>query len=276
MKRYLIYIVSLLILSSCTHNPFFDDTIEADASNTITGYVRLENDTHHDGVLVWLDKLNIHAFSDSAGFYKLSIPAKSENVPGGGISGKAIIYYYLANYLLKSNTVVLFDNSFKAGDADLKENGLMEAVELQNLVNITTVSDRASFVHSDSTIIGIKTRITAPMGKTASIQSWLTKEGALASFYFRSLTNSSLFLFKNFNRITSRTVVGALELEGTIHIKPFSINPGSYEVFPYIMVRQDLPEGLLDVLGDEVADFSKNYLNLPIRHKKPTITVLDL
>ena len=52
----------------------------------------------------------------------------------------------------------------------------------------------------------------------------------------------------------------------TLDIVPNYLPIGEYEIIPYILILQDnVPEELIQSLGDDVEDFGENYLNIPFK-----------
>ena len=73
----------LLLLSSCTSNPFWDDsgTIEM----KITGKVLTENNQTNVPVSVWLETFDLYTTTDSVGYFSFSIT--NSQTPTGSMNG---------------------------------------------------------------------------------------------------------------------------------------------------------------------------------------------
>lgn len=267
-------LIFMCLLLCCTENPFFNDSISGSNTRLISGMVNLENNQDPSGILVWLQQYNTYTFSDSAGNYSLKIPEKSENDPGGGITGSVKIFYYVSNYRLDSLTVYIFDGSFKPGVEDLGEDFNIKTKTLKNIVQISTSLELIENAFGQAEIF-VTTNMVTPFEGTASVVSWLDEDGFLASFFIRPVDSlDNVFLYKNTIHLNTTIFRNSITFTGTIPLLSFPFENRVYEIFPYFFVDQDLPEGLLNAYNANVTSFSPEFLQLPIRQEIGSIVIL--
>lgn len=49
--------------------------------------------------------------------------------------------------------------------------------------------------------------------------------------------------------------------------------PGTFELIPYVVLIQDVPEQLLREIGNNITTYSLDYFNLPIRMEPGTFSI---
>ena len=50
---------------------------------------------------------------------------------------------------------------------------------------------------------------------------------------------------------------------------------GEYDVIPYVFIQQDnIPEGLMERLGENVKDFSPDFLKMPLKLENNRVEIL--
>lgn len=260
-----IKILFLMLLFGCTENIFYKDSISGSDKRNISGFVYLNDGSDPEGILIWVKEINLYTFSKSAGEYSISIPEKSESIPGGGITDYVTIYYYVSNYLLDSASAYIFDGGFQPGTGDVNSEGLISDIILMKFLDIASAP--IEIINTpDTAIVNLQTTLTAPPGRTASVSSWLSQDGALESFYIRSLSDpENVELLNTSVHLTTVLVSGQFVLEGFVGI---DLNKsGLYEIFPYLRLNQELPDGLLRIYGSNPTNFSKKHIEIPIRQK---------
>jgi hypothetical protein len=143
------------------------------------------------------------------------------------------------------------------------------------MAEINTNVNPSTIISSIENAVTVSTKIETFSGNDVRIVTWLTRDDDLASFYLNSLTDERSILFKSSTRLSFLNFQGTLQLKGLLNIPANTIPPGSYELFPFLQLIQNLPDGMLEVLGNDVDGFSKNYLKVPFKQQKAIITVLE-
>ena len=60
-----------------------------------------------------------------------------------------------------------------------------------------------------------------------------------------------------------------------IGLRSHHLSKGEYEVIPYLLINQPLPEGLLESLGENVEELGPNYLKMPILRETSRFVLTD-
>ena len=60
-----------------------------------------------------------------------------------------------------------------------------------------------------------------------------------------------------------------------IELQSHQLPKGEYEVIPYLLINQSLPEGLLESLGENVEELGPNYLKMPILRETGRFVLTD-
>jgi len=120
--------VALLLAAGCTENPF-DSGSEISAKTSVSGRVILLNSSSSEGVYVWLEGLNLGVFTGPNGDFLLRLPSPSSQ-PGGGFTGSANLYFYMANFQLDSTRLVLRGGEFlySQGELNIRKHILLSAL----------------------------------------------------------------------------------------------------------------------------------------------------
>ena len=136
-KFWFIIVIFVLICSACTENPFGENKIAL--SNKLKGTVTISSENNQDSIYVWLEGFNIATYTDSKGKFQITLPAISSKIGSNNLDGIFKLYYYLANYKLKSSNVTINNNSVVNFEGDFDNNGeLDKPIILQNIVKLTT------------------------------------------------------------------------------------------------------------------------------------------
>lgn len=261
----------LLMLNSCTENPFFkEDKI---STKKVTGYVQLSDQSSPASIFVWFETLDLSARTDENGYFEMSFPSAAKQ-PGGGLNGFYKLYFYMANYQIEACEIFLRQGVPEYATATLDANGrLIKKVILQKIVEITgeikyEYSSPDSFVFQ-FTLKAVKDSVKAYglfskpkfKGDPTYMAGFIKKAGAD--------NNSALLLYN-----TKRDYASAEFWidKSDLHLVPMVIYmnqvtqaPDEYEVFPFLLIKQpDLPAGLWSALGGNVEVYGKDHLNIPM------------
>lgn len=126
--------ISLIFLNSCTGNDLFDDEVKVE-KKTISGTVKLEDQTDHSGIYVWFPLTDQGVFTNSQGEFSYSIPA---NLKRQGIEYFKF-FFFINDYALVQDTVLMTDGKLNYGDNTLNDQGNLKRIYL--LKRLFTVSE---------------------------------------------------------------------------------------------------------------------------------------
>lgn len=271
--KQLIAGVSLLLMLAlgCTENPFM--TEDKILNNSISGKVALNTGVDAKGIYVWFKALNVSAWTDESGSFTLAVPPPAQQ-PGGGIDGIFKLYFYCANYQVKSVQIAMFNGNVQYSKQNLNNKGeLKETVQLNEIVHIMT-----TYGPRDSTETGT---VNLPAYFTLQARTEpVTVTGNISIADFQGdpeyLTGFLLDPDGNFVKVlkpdnrgsrTSNIEIGA----NAVTLEPVMISvkpgfPGTYQVIPYLIINQkNLPAGLLQSMGDHVLEPGAEFLMMPLK-----------
>src|SRR5262245_34856858 len=118
----LLVVVAFAAHQACTSNPFGNEEIKRPDYKIIGGRLALEDNTTPDDIYVWLGGTAISTRTDRNGDFQLSLPPSGNNgaIASGGVFD---LYFYVANYRLSSAKIVVQNDGFLFGEADLDAGG---------------------------------------------------------------------------------------------------------------------------------------------------------
>ena len=266
-KRSSILIIIFLIIGNCTENPFIKNEISEDANRIFSGKIVVEDETDPSGVFVWLQELNLKTWTDKNGDFSFTLPSKPESQSGGGFTGFVTAYYYIANYKLEKSRLFVFDGSFKFGEADLNNKGqISETIILKKKLNIITKVSPDIIYSSYSSSIAFSANLTTLFGETIKVHTQKNRDGGWTGIYIRSRTDLNKETIRiSKGRLREDLFTGEMTWEIEMAFPDLGLQPGSYEIIPYITILEDLPAGLLLAIGDNVVSYSDSYFKYPIR-----------
>jgi hypothetical protein len=151
MKIYRNLIILFLFLGlyfACGRNPT-EPPVKPDV-RTIRGNARLENQTDHYGIFVYLEELNQYAFTDENGDYTLTLADSLFSGDGLMKFGQFHLYYSFSCYHFDSTQLILDRNGFVFGQYNLDREGQIKAVKLKQFAKIKTTTDKKVYTPKDS------------------------------------------------------------------------------------------------------------------------------
>lgn len=98
-------------IAACTENPLGGDDQVTGGRRDISGEVVLSDGASPEGVVVWLQDVNLLARTNAAGRFRLTLPPQPKDQSSGTIS-EHTLYVYLANYQLAIARVAIVDGAF--------------------------------------------------------------------------------------------------------------------------------------------------------------------
>ncbi|MCH8956691.1 hypothetical protein IIA28_15435 [candidate division KSB1 bacterium] len=291
-KRQLILFYLLIItsffFSGCTENILDSQPILA-SKNQITGTVKLNARQNAEGIYVWLEGLNIGQMTDENGEFKLEIPQFLLQEYQSRLTGVFNLYYYSANFNLESTQLFFRNGSLAShqdvisGDGELrKPQVVLQNLRIKTLVVPESVSS-AEVVQGElrrqSIVVILKVTLQALLGPLTI--KFPTAVGNLISpVIFRNVNTDEVVILES--RIAGLSVGDVLTLrEGPvsryliIELLSHQLSKGEYEVIPYLLIDQSLPQGLLESLGENVEELGPNYLKMPILRETSRFVLTD-
>ena len=275
-KRLHILIGLLFLLFSCTENPFFTDTIDTPNRISVEGKVALNDDANPAGVFVWLERFNLSTFTDSSGYFKLKLPDPHLQ-PGEGLNGVYSIYFYLANFKVKTASLLLLNGQIEYGKGDVNENGrIKNTIVLQKILDIATEIIPAKVQDDNKDPLDIVITLNNQIDSVhVATYKHITGQTSCIIIKPEDKPIESAILLQGIGTelrdewITQKTV--------WLMRYQFSVgffSPGKYEFIPYIIIYQDeLPDELIAAIDEEALSFTYRFLNLPFKQKIGHLTV---
>lgn len=274
-KRYCAAASLMLLMANCTENPFGSDS-NISTKTTVSGRVILLNSSSSEGVYVWLEGLNAGVFTGPNGDFLLRLPSPSSQ-PGGGFTGSANLYFYMANFQLDSTRLVLRSGEFLYSQGELNEKGeLLRPRTLTKLLNVSTALRPSAIpVSYDSTLETIVTL------QVLALQVELLAYGAGSNFLtlaaIQKINTEQAWvssLYSGFLQIDTTFFSGTYVFTTSYLLDSYFLTPGDYLVIPYLWIKQDhLPRGLIHSLDAAYEKFDLNYVNIPFQREGGRLTV---
>jgi len=139
-RNLIILFLFLGLYFACGRNPT-EPPVKPDV-RTIRGNARLENQTDHYGIFVYLEELKLYTFTDMSGDYQLNIPDSLMSNQHLIIQGQFHIYY--AFYLYEFDSVVITTNNegFVYNNNDLNGQGQIKPIILTQYLDFKTTTDK--------------------------------------------------------------------------------------------------------------------------------------
>ncbi len=262
--------VALNLIYGCTSNPFGDNEI-SEEKRKISGVARLADQSSAKGIMIWMAGFNISTLTDENGGFEINLPPKASQGPTGGLSGVFNMYFFVANYLLDSAQVVVQNGAFLYGRGDVNKDGKLNAPRsLQRFLRISTALQPPSVEKNFANRIGVNVTLEAIID-SATVVFPRSVGGFLGAVIFKRVGSDDLLIYEPVAGANTRDVVVIGKVSSSrlavFTLQQLSLQPGQYEVIPYLLIRHEaLPPGLLASLG-AVESLSSAYLNLPLRRE---------
>ncbi len=277
--KYIPAVLGLLLGFCCTENPFSTDKISPEKRLSVSGTVQLSDGTVPAGVFVFLEGLNISAYTDSAGQFTLTLPIPQKQ-PGGGISDRSKIYYYVANYAYATSAVAIVDGYFVFGQQDINKDGrILKPVRLKKLVDIQTSIAPNVFPHDSSGYLQLSVKLSVLAGPV-SVTTFLDRAtGMLACAVFNPVGNTGAPVLVQTTIWSSEQILSG-ETVWQMHVfsRDADWQPGTYEVRPYFSIHQQgLPKELPAAIGrwPDIMHWHPDYVKVPVKMDKAHLTIRD-
>ena len=267
------FIISFFVLISCSENPFFKN--ENVSNNSISGKVELSDQLSPDSIFVWFRVLNIGTRTDENGDFRLEIPSPNLQ-PGKGLDGLYAVHFYAANYVLDSLEIAMSNGSIQISSTEVNDKGeLKKHVKLQKLVDITLSIEPPSITQDFQDTVITSLSLKAFKEDVTVYCNRSTKTFKRDPLFLAGILVDSTNKFVKYVRREDRGLTTVVYNVGTspvavydliLKLEPGALSPGEYRIIPYFDIRQyNLPEGLIECLGDDVLTYSPAHLRLPIK-----------
>ena len=119
-------------------------------TRTITGYVQMEHQTNHDNCAVFLDQVNIGTYTDSLGFYSLTLPDSVFENDTMIVQGTVQLYFYSFNYFLDSLQIALGSKGMILDSLALDKDGIVENKLVKQQFSIQLETDTTFYIVGDT------------------------------------------------------------------------------------------------------------------------------
>ncbi|MFQ5751571.1 MAG: hypothetical protein ACE5HI_06190, partial [bacterium] len=242
--------------------------------------------THLDGdIYVWLEGFKIGTRTDEDGYFHIDIPKELGESSYAGLNGIFKLYFYVANYNIQTVDVVVRNGMFVYGEGGVGRDGsLREVVTMGKILNIFTLVV-PKWVHGDfDGPINVQVTLQATHDSVTVIYP-KSIGGLLGAILLRHKVTYEIFVdIPDLNAKTrALDIIGTdpksrrmiFQLNGT-NYRDLFLPVGDYEVIPYFLIEHDdLPQELLQTLGDNVEMIGKNFLKIPHRREGGRFRVID-
>jgi hypothetical protein len=283
LSFFVVLLITIIIVVQfgCTKNPFGTDKISA--SDEIKGTVILKDGASADSVFVWLQGLNMKAWTDKDGKFSIKLPSvKSQG--GAGLTGSYHLYFYVMNYRIDSALVVLRNGRLEYSHGDIDEEGnLNEPKTLIKILDIHTVIDPTDFPqpttldwweYEEVIDVEVTLKATTLDDVTAKFCSY-TKGPASIVFIKRISPKQDLLKIMELTPIVAPENLVPMEITSdaqkwTAGFKMMigDLPVGTYKIIPYFLIEQkNIPAELFKSLGEELFKPTAKYLSLPFRRQ---------
>ena len=267
-------------MASCTFSPFSQSEVDFSERLTIRGSVQMGDGSSPADVFVWLEGLNVSAWTDEAGAFELRLPTPSTQ-PGGGLSGEYDLYFYVGNFGFEKIVTVLQGGYVVFGEGDIDDDGDVEgAIVLQKLADISTVMEPDEISRYDEdTRIDMRVSIRT-YANPLRAEAFLAENRYILGYFFRKVNvpvGEAIYPPVGIgSAVTTLSTVTVWETGFTFPYCGLQSEVAEYEVYPYVHIVQDgLPEGLIESIAEHAGEYHPDYLRIPIRQEPGYLNVVE-
>ncbi|HJM09940.1 MAG TPA: hypothetical protein QGF40_00980 [Candidatus Marinimicrobia bacterium] len=275
--NYTLLVITVLTFYTCTKNPFHNNGSVSD-HYSIKGSVELDDGENPESLYVWLEIINIGTWTDTTGQFSLSLPPTGSSE--GGQNGQFSLYAYAENYQHASTMVTVLDGQFVPGEDGLDDKGnLRTPLTLDKRLQISTAVKPSVLELPTNQTVAVTVTLN-PLDQQVTVQS----RRAIVN---RATAYTGLLIVSENGEVVHKEDIDSARMAEEpigIDVKTWvismdasssNLSPGEYSVVPYLLVKSDVPPGLLESMGKELLEFSADYLRLPMKRKDGTITITD-
>ncbi len=266
--------IILVYTAACTKSPFGEDEISP-GNRKIAGKVILEDELIAQGVYVWLEGFGISVRTDDQGEFNLTLPVQAAQGTPDGVSGIYNLYYYLANYKLNKTELVTRNGEFIYSQGEINKHGeLSNPKKLENYLDINIIIEPTTISSTYTSLVSIDIKLKTKLNEMATVIFPSSLGRPLGTVILKNSNTGELFLFQSLkgDPVRNSYIIGhservieqEIDIGGTGGVLP----PGQYEVIPHMLIEnKNLPDGLLNSLGQNIDEPGNDYLNIPTLRK---------
>ena len=280
MNRFAKYflIALTLFLVHCSENSLFDQKINPDQFNSVRGKVLLSEENNQDSIYVWMDGLNLSTYTDSSGAFTIELPP-AELQPGGGLNGVFKLYYFIANYRIHYSILFLINGKVELNKGDIDSRGnIFPEVWLTKLIDIRTETIPTNIETNYTGDVITKIHLTN-MVDTVWVNTFMFPWGEPGVLVIERNNEGSneVAMIKSSNaNWDTQVITEPITWQIINKFAPGFFDPAIYYFYPFLeVVQEDIPPELLASLGEDVYNFSMEYLNIPYKQSPGIFTVYD-
>ncbi|MBD3225561.1 MAG: hypothetical protein GF313_12600 [Caldithrix sp.] len=273
------FIMFALLISACTENFLFnDDEVESGVNNDLSGRIILSDESSRDSVAVWLEGFNKLTWTNDKGNFALKIPDPT-NQPGNGLNGIYNLYFFLANFELSSVSVLIRDGELQRGFGEVNQSGeLITPQYLQKMITIkTTVTPNTiENTYKDPIYFTVTLQNVVDSVKVSTYKRPDTGGTSCIVIKKRGEPLSQAILLRGTNTlIRDELITEETEWRMAYQFTSGFFEKGEYEILPYIIVehKNTIPQELISTLGDDVYNFTSEYLKIPFKQESALLSV---
>lgn len=271
---------AVLVWSGCVDSGVGGGSI-AQGKRLMTGKVSVNESSQNDeDIFVWLEGFNIGTRTGSDGRFSITLPPASGQSATGGVSGVFRIYFYVSNFDVRSEEVLVQDGEFVYSSGALNNNGSLSATAiLVKYLDISTQVAPARLRSNSDATITITTILRAAADSTVvTLHNAVPEARFFGAAFLRNIDTGTIFTIRGAqsDEVEVRVMNDQTSLRRTL---PFSLltqplPPGKYEVIPFLSSRHDpVPAGLLGSLGVNPALVSPNFLRIPAKRNMAILEI---
>ena len=268
--KWVLSINVCLLVFACDKNPFSEE--ERIPERKITGKVTLQSLSDNSDTYIWLEGTAFLTQTEVDGSFSISLPTPGEAGRGAIVSGSYRLYFYAANYKLKSISIEFLNGEIVEDKKIIDKNGSLQVTH--SLENILTLDSKVFKMYTESgDFDSLKVNVTLDPNKNIvfikSLVKVVIKDSFIRTGYI--IFNSDQEFVESFTidgaRIREEAVVmPRKEWQVQFAVKPANYPPGSYTIIPYITLNQsDIPSALESLIGTDHKSFNQNFILYPFK-----------
>jgi len=278
IRYFGLFLSTILFLSNCTENPFFDDKIEVKENREIKGTALLNDGTAPEGIYIWLESFNVATFTDEDGKFKIELP-QAQAQPGGGLNGVFNLYYYVANYEVLTSSILVVDGEIEYEKGDVNSNGVIsETKVLTKILDIGTTVTPADVRDDHKDFILFTVRLKN-LVDTVAVGTYYNVWGTPSSLVIKHIDSpiEESILIQGTPGVYRKTVIDSVTTwKMSYAFSPNFFNGGTYQIIPYVRIYQkELPDELLRSIDEDIFEFNYKYLKWPLKQRPGKLQVQE-